>query len=359
MNQGPDEFDDLKQKVRQLFNADGRPNRGGPGGSDGGKQPSQVFAGVVVAVVVLLMFNSFYTVDTEEEAVVTRFGAFHTTTQPGAHFKLPIVDKIYKVKSKRRKVEEFGFRDEGRRTRRDLSDESLMLTGDLNLADVLWVVQYEISDPWKYLFKAADGGTYRDPTLSGVQKTIREVSMSVMRRVVGDRMVGRVLTTGRTEIAIKARELMQETLERYDLGIRITTVELQSVTPPNVVRPAFNDVNAAKQEQEQAINRAEREYNSIIPEARGKAEQMIADAEAYAVDVVNRAKGDASHFKSILSEYKKAPKATRKRIYIETMEQVLSNIDEYTIVDSQAKGLLPVYGKLSPAVESAVAPKVK
>ena len=216
-----------------------------------------------------------------------------------------------------------------------LPEESLMLTGDLNIADVQWMVQYEISDPWKFLFRIQD-----------VPRTIRDVSMSVMRRVVGDEPVGEVLTTSRTNISIQARELMQETLDKYDAGIRIVTVELQSVTPPESVRPAFNDVNAAKQEQESAINRAQREYNRVIPEARGLADQTISEAEGYALQTVNRARGDVERIRSMIEEYRKAPTLTRQRLYLEAMEEILTGIDEFTVVDETNDGLLPLYGPI-------------
>lgn len=329
------------------------------GGSNGGNGSTPTknehgFGGLlfIIAIIVVVLggFNSFYTVQPEEEGVVTRFGRYVKTTQPGPHLKVPWVDEVFKIKSKRRQEQEFGYRENtaSRLTRRggrrvNLVEESLMLSGDLNLADVEWSVQYEISDPVKYQFKARN-----------VVKNIRDVSMSVMRRVVGDRLVGKVLTTDRSEIAVEAKSLMQEILDQYDIGIRIITVVLQSVNPPESVKPAFNDVNAAKQEQEEAINRAEREYNKVIPEARGKAEQQIADAEAFAVDLVNRAKGDANHFDAILTEYRKAPGVTKRRIYLDVMEEIYSKVDKFTVVDSKVKGLLPVFGDLNKMQGSSV-----
>jgi membrane protease subunit HflK len=207
-----------------------------------------------------------------------------------------------------------------------------MLTGDLNVADVKWIIQYRISDSWKFLFHARN-----------VQKNIRDVSMSIMRRVVGDRLVGDVLTVGRIEIADEAKRLTQEVVDKYDMGITIVAVVLQDVTPPEAVKSAFNDVNAAKQEQEKAINVAEREYNNVIPEAKGKAEQLIADAEAYSLSRINQAKGDASRFSAMLTEYKKSPDVTRRRLYAEAMEDIFSNINSLVIVDSKVKGVLPLY----------------
>lgn len=342
MGQSNNDFDQYAEKVRDIFSSTKKSRNGGGGGAKSGGGSSdggmKFVIGIVLFLFALSVLKSFYTVEADEEGVVTRFGQYISTSQPGLHFKLPWIDQVYKVKSKRRQEEVFGYRE---RSREQVNKESLMLTGDLNLADVEWMVQYEISDPWRYLFRAEN-----------VRKAIRDVSMSVMRRVVGDRLVGEVLTTGRMEIASKAKDLMQETLDTYDLGIRLTTVELQSVTPPDRVKSAFNDVNAAKQEQEQAINRAEREYNRVIPEARGKAEQQIAQAKAYSKEAVNKAKGDANRFKAQLVEYKKAPAVTRKRLYLETIEEVLSKADSFTVIDKDLKGLMPIYGKLPTATES-------
>ncbi len=295
---------------------------------------------VLIIAVSMAAVSSFYTIDVSEEGVITRFGRYHRTSPPGLHFKLPLgIDRVYKVASKRRLQEEFGFRSagniEGRSTYVDkgYANESLMLTGDLNVGDVTWILQYEISDPWKYLFHARD-----------VQRNIRDVSLSIMRRVVGDRLVGDVLTVGRVEIADEAKRLTQEVLNRYDMGIRIVTVNLQDVNPPESVKPAFNDVNAAKQQQEEAINIAEREYNRFVPEARGSADQLLSEAEAYSINVVNRAKGDASRFRSISNEYQKASEITRNRVYIEAMEDVLSGIGRLTVVDERLQGVLPIFG---------------
>ena len=325
---------DLKSFIEKILNA---MQSGSASGRGAQSSPLKQWGAVIFGILLILAaYKSFYTVEPDEEAVVVRFGRYLQTTQPGLHPKIPWVDKVYKVQSKRRQEEVFGFRRSSAGTKRSNQEESLMLSGDLNLADVQWMVQYEISDPWKYLFRVKD-----------VPTTIRDVSMSVMRRVVGDESVSEVLTTGRAAISVDVRDLMQETLDQYDAGIRIVTVELQSVTPPDQVKPAFNDVNAAKQEQESAINQAEREYNRVIPQAKGLAEQTIAEAEAYAIKVVNQAKGDSDNFRSIMKEYKKAPVITRYRMFSETMEKVLSNIDSFTLVDKDSKGLLPVHGSIA------------
>jgi membrane protease subunit HflK len=207
-----------------------------------------------------------------------------------------------------------------------------MLTGDLNVAEVQWVVQYQISDPFKFLFQTSEA-----------VRNIRDVSESIIRRVVGDKLVTDVLTTGRVEIASTAKVLMQEVLDRYDMGVNIKSIKLQDVNPPKTVQDSFNEVNSAKQEQEKMVNQAEESYNKIIPEARGKAEKLVAEAEAFAEASINRAFGDAERFNAQYKEYKKAPAITRKRIYLQTMQQLYSKLDGITIIDPKVKGLLPIY----------------
>jgi membrane protease subunit HflK len=341
-------IDELKRMLEGAFKGRSK-GPGGWGGSGGGKNesggssgnPQKLVVGFIVLVFVLWgILSAFYTVDVSEEGVVTRFGAYNRTTPSGMHFKFPFgVEQVVKIQSKRILQEEFGFRTKEVRSggsstydKQQYLDESLMLTGDLNVADVEWIVQFRISDPWKYLFHARD-----------VQRNIRDISMSIMRRVVGDRLVGEVLTTGRVEIADQAKVLTQEVLDRYDMGITIERVILQGVNPPEKVKPASNEVNAAKQEQEQIINVAEREYNRVIPEARGKGEKLLADTEGYAIDLVNRAKGNAAQFQEVLKAYKRSPDVTRQRLYLDAMEEIFSQAAAFTIVDSQLKGLLPIH----------------
>lgn len=297
--------------------------------------------GLVLLAILLGSLTSFYTVEPDEEAVLIRLGRYLDTFEPGLHFKIPFgVDQVIKVKTKQVLQSEFGFRTRevaDRRTQyanKSFDDESLMLTGDLNVADVEWAVQYQISSAFKYIFQT-----------SNPNQTIRDISESIMRRVVGDRSVSNVLTTGKVEIETSARELMQEILDKYDMGIKIISVKLQDVNPPNVVKASFNEVNEAKQEQEKVINEAEGSYNEVIPEARGKAEKLLSEAEGYAEAHVNRALGDAERFTSVLVEYKRAPSITKKRIYLETMESIFSRLEDVTIVDPKIKGLLPVFSK--------------
>jgi membrane protease subunit HflK len=286
--------------------------------------------------------TAFYTVDPDEEAVVIRLGKYVGTSGPGLHFKLPLgVDRVIHVKTKRVLQAEFGFRTATSRTRRttysnnSYDDESLMLTGDLNVADVEWVVQYQIADPFKFIFRTSEP-----------EQNIRDISESIMRRVIGDRLVTEVLTTGRVEIATNAKILMQEVLSRYDMGVRILTVKLQDVNPPEVVKKSFNEVNEAKQEQEKVILQAKKKKNKVIPEAKGKALKLVSEAKAYKTSLVNRALGDTQKFEKVLKEYRLAPEITKKKIYLETMEKVLDNLNGITLFDPKVKGVLPIFNQL-------------
>ncbi|MCO4795667.1 MAG: FtsH protease activity modulator HflK [Bacteriovoracaceae bacterium] len=306
------------------------------------KNASKLIGPVVIGIIVLILATtSYYTVEPDEEAVMIRLGKYTGTYPPGLHFKVPFgIDKVIKVKTKKVHQAEFGFRTRNSSTRvttyskGSFDNEALMLTGDLNVADVEWVVQYQISDPFKYLFQTSEPN-----------RNIRDVSEAIMRRVVGDRLVTDVLTTGRAEIAMDARMLMQKVLDKYDMGVRIVTVKLQDVNPPRVVQPSFNQVNSAKQEQEKIINTAEKDYNKIIPEARGKAEKLVSESEGYAEGLVNKALGDSAKFREIYKEYRKAPAITRKRIYLETMEEIFKRFESITVVDPQVKGLLPIFNQ--------------
>ncbi|MBC75489.1 MAG: FtsH protease activity modulator HflK [Halobacteriovoraceae bacterium] len=325
MNQGQPDLNYELYKLKQSFNKN-----------------KKAFIPLIIALLLAVgFFTSYYTVEPDEEAVVIRLGRYLETTQPGLHFKIPFgVDRVIKVKTKIVHQEEFGFRTQSLDTRRttyssrNLDEESLMLTGDLNVAEVQWVVQYQISNPFKFLFKTSE------PV-----RNIRDVSESIMRRVVGDIMVTEVLTTGRVGIAGDAKQLMQEVLDKYNMGVLIRSIKLQDVNPPKKVQASFNDVNAAKQEQEKMINQAEQAYNKVIPEAKGKAKKLVSEAQGYAQAVVNRAEGDADRFSEIYREYIKAPEITQKRLYLETMEELFSRMEDVVIIDSKVKGLLPVFGK--------------
>jgi membrane protease subunit HflK len=269
--------------------------------------------------------------------VIQRFGKYVATTEPGLHFKIPFgVDTLTKVKVKHVYKEEFGFRtlESGVNTRysnRSFATESIMLTGDLNIADVEWIVQFRIKDPVKFLFNVRN-----------VTETLRDMSESTMQEVVGDRSVDEVIVLSRKDIAIQASELLQQQLDYYKSGIEIVTINLQNVNPPDPVKPAFNDVNSAKQERERIVNDAWQQYNNIIPEARGKAKRTIEEAEGYAVNRINRATGDANRFIEMLTQYRLAKSVTKKRMYLETMQKILPQLENVYIVDEDQKGVLPL-----------------
>lgn len=301
---------------------------GGRSGPPKGPSARQAAIGLVALIVLVAAYTSFYTVQPEEQAVVKRFGAVYGITDPGLHFKLPFgIDTVQKVATARVLKEEFGFRtvdSSGERSRyseQDFLDESLMLSGDLNIIQVEWVVQYRISDPIKYLY------AMREPV-----KTLRDLSESVMRRVVGNRIGSEVLTTGRVEIANDAREEIQKAMDYYDNGLHIITIELQDVVPPARVQPAFNEVNEARQELERMINEANRQVNQQIPRARGTAQRIIAEAQGYAAARVNRALGETARFNAVLAEYRNAPGVTRSRLYIETLRDVLPQIGSVVVM---------------------------
>ena len=303
----------------------------------GRRMPLGGIGGIVVLVLaVLLLWSSWFTVQPEETGVVQRFGKVVRTVGPGLHFKIPYgVETVLLVPTARVLKEEFGFRTEvpGRRTQyspRDFMNESLMLTGDLNVIDVDWIVQYRIDDPEKFLFRV------REPV-----DTIRDVSEAVMRRIVGNRLGSDVLTVGRETVQEEVKVEMQKILADYETGVRITAVKLQDVTPPDPVKPAFNEVNEARQDKERTINQAQEQANREIPKARGEAARTIAEAQGYGLERVNRAKGEANRFQAILTEYRKAPEVTRKRLYLEALTVILPEAKSLYIVDADQKALIP------------------
>ncbi|MBD3380512.1 MAG: FtsH protease activity modulator HflK [Candidatus Omnitrophica bacterium] len=290
---------------------------------------------IIFLIVLLALQSSIYSIGPDEVGVVQRFGRYVRTTESGLHAKLPFgIEKATPIKVKKVFKEEFGFRTRkaGVRSvyaRNDYLDESLMLTGDLNILDVRWIVQFRISDPVKFLFNT------RRPA-----GNVRDMSEVVMRRLCGDYSVDEVLTTKREEIAVNSQTELQKLLDRYGTGIDVVTVKLLDVNPPDPVKPAFNEVNQAKQERERMINQAWEAYNKAIPRAKGEARRTISQAEGYEVDKVNRAKGEAKRFTITLEEYSKAPEITRQRLYLETMSGVLPETDKKFIVDPSQSSIL-------------------
>ena len=292
---------------------------------------------LIGAVVLLLLLTAVKTIGPEEEGVVLQLGKYDRTLQPGLNFILPFgLEKLYKVPVQRQLKHEFGFRTAASDTRSiydddSYGDESSMLTGDLNLADVEWVVQYRIVDSYRYLFRVRNS-----------EKTFRDMSEAAMRKVVGDRTVNEVLTVGRQEAASRVEVRLQEMCDEYENGIRVDQVVLQDVNPPELVKPSFNAVNEAQQERSTLINQAESQYNSVIPRARGEAEETVQLAEAYALTRVNGATGEADRFNAVYEEFVKAPEVTRKRLYLETLERVLPKVGNKIIVDEKSNNVLPL-----------------
>ena len=293
---------------------------------------------LIVVALLILFFTGYYQIEPDEVGVVQRFGRYVGISNPGPHVKIPFVDSVTKVPVQRTLKLEFGFRTQRAAIKSEFAAptpetaaESAMLTGDLNVAVVEWVVQYKIKDPKKYLFDV------REPT-----STFRDMSEAVMRQVVGDHSVDEVITIGRETIALEAKQQLQDLCNLYGIGIEVQQLVLQDVNPPDPVKPAFNEVNQAIQEKERAINDAWADYNKSVPKAKGEADQAIRSAEGYALERVNKAEGDASRFTALYDEYKKAPVVTRRRIYLETLAQALPRIGRTLVLDDKAKGLLPL-----------------
>lgn len=329
--------EEIEKKIIDFINRVKDKSKGN--GQGGGKGPgkSVVAAIILIGILVIGGFTSFYEVDTEETGVVLRFGKFSDYSEPGLHFKIPFgVDQIYLVPTGRVLKEEFGFRtlQAGVRstyTKKGLEEESLTLTGDLNVSDVEWIVQYQVSDPFKFIFRI------NDPI-----GTIRDISEAMVRKVIGNSNVNEVLTTERAVLAGRIEQDLQEVMNNYDIGVRIVTVKFQDVTPPDPVKTAYNEVNEAEQQKESLIFQAREQYNREVPRASGEAKQIIQEAEGYAAERINKAHGESNRFLAILAEYRKAPTVTRERMYLETMEEVLPKIDEIYIMDEKGGGLLPL-----------------
>ncbi len=294
---------------------------------------------LISAGALLLLFTGYYQVEPDEVAVVQRLGKYVRTTDPGPHLKIPFgVERVTKVPVQRQLKMEFGFRtlqSDARTTfappSQETLGESLMLTGDLNVGVVEWIVQFRIKDARAYLFNVRD-----------VAATFHYMSEAAMRQVVGDHSVDEVLTIGREAIALLAKAELQRLCDLYGIGIEVQQLVLQDVNPPDPVKPAFNEVNQAIQEKERAINDAWAEYNKAVPRAKGEAEQAIRAAEGYALERVNNAAGDAKRFEALYEEYRRAPLVTRKRIYLETLAEIMPKLGRKVILDEDARGVLPL-----------------
>jgi membrane protease subunit HflK len=305
---------------------------------------------VTIALLALLAWgawSAYYTVPSDSVAVVQRFGKYLKEVPPGLHFKLPLgIDATTIVPVKRQLKQEFGFTTPGAGdpyqspSPRDATRETQMVTGDLNAALVEWVIQYRISNPRNFLFEV------REPS-----ETLRYVSESVMREVVGDRTVDEVITIGRQEIEVEALTKMQALATKYAMGISIDQVQLKNINPPEPVQESFNEVNQAQQEKEKLINEARRDYNKVIPLAEGEKDQRIREADGYRLKRISEAEGDVARFSALLTEYNKAPEVTRRRIYVETLQDVMPGLRSKIIVDEQTQSILPLLNLGSPQGE--------
>ena len=323
---------------------------------------ANIKAGIILAILGLLalaIYTSVFRVDASEQGIVLRFGKHVRTVEPGLQMKLPWpIENVYTVPVRKVQSIEFGFQtvSAGRKTEyakrnKHLDEVAEMLTGDLNIAHVEWVVQYKIDDAMRSLFSIGDENSLSGRLISSIRRddinpaipdTIRDVSESVMRKLVGDRSVDSVLTLGREEISSEAKIEIQEMLDVFDAGVEIITVKLQTTSPPESVKEAFQEVNRARQNKERVVNQAEGERNRQIPAARGKAQQMISEAEGYQARTVMETLGQVKAFNAKLDEYEKAPEVTKQRLYLEAMEEVLGQVGNKTIIDESVNQMLPI-----------------
>ena len=336
-------WDDIEDPGPPRDRGRGRGGRGGgSGGGDQGPQfemppikipqlnPSTILIGVIVLLVVWIVPSVFYTVAQDEVGVVTRFGEYVRTTPPGLQFKLPSpIEHVQTPTVRKVRAATVGFRQRGAQEQ-DVPNESLMLTGDENIVDIDLVVQYHITDAKNFLFNVRNQ-----------PQAVHDVAETALRGIIGNRPIDDVLTTGKAEIQIQVKESMQLLLDKYESGIQILNTQLKDVSPPKAVDFAFKDVQSAKEDKDRLINEAKGYSNSIIPEARGKAAQIIAKAEGYREEVISKAEGDAHRFLAQYKEYRKAPEVTKKRIYLETMEEIYPGMTK-VITSGNKSGVLPI-----------------
>ena len=342
------------KKIKEMFDGIGGGQGSGQGSGQGGGQggdkngsgssgmPPGMWGGlgkialiIGVLFVVNIVYSSFYTIQPGERGVVLRLGKYNKTASPGLNFMVPMIDQVVKVDIETVRKEEFGYRTKvpGQKTiydKRGYDMESLMLTGDKNVIDVEWIVQYKVNDPARFIFM-----------VHSVPQAVRDVSEAAMRRVVGNRDFDYALSNRDVIEASTEREL-QAALDDYESGVEIVTVKLQDVNPPDAVKPAFNEVNEADQDMKRLVNEAESTYNRIIPRARGEAKKIYEESEGYAVERVNLAKGETSRFLALLEEYSRAKDVTRKRLYLETMQDVLPSVSQMYVIDKDQRGILPL-----------------
>ena len=332
----------LIQKIRDSFAGKGQ---GVPPGDGQGGQPSEappnlfsgggkVLAIVAAALVLQGVFSSFYTIKPGEVGVILRFGQYTKTSMPGLNFKIPYVDELVKVDVESVRKEEFGFRTStpgSSFARKGQDMESLMLTGDKDVIEVAWIVQYKVSDPFNFLFKVRN-----------VAQAVRDASETVTRRIVGNMDFDYVLSN-REVLAANAKQELQSQMDRLEAGVNIVTLQLLDINPPEQVKPAFNEVNEADQDMKRLVNEAEETYNKVIPKARGSAKQIVEEAHGYAAERINRANGETNRFKAIVKEYQGAEEVTRQRLYLEAMEDILPRVEHVYVMDKSQQNILPLF----------------
>ena len=299
-------------------------------------KPSTFVWLIILGLVVIAGFSSFYVVDETEQAVITRLGKYTETVGAGLHVKLPFgLDKNYNVPVKVVQTEQFGFKTikAGRNNeyKNNISAESTMLTGDLNIVDVEWIIQYRIVDPKQWLF-----GVYEK------ENTIRDISRSVINELVGDRAILTIMSSERSNIEVLALDKMNDYFKNLGLGINVIAVKLQNIVPPSGVQTAYEDVNKAIQDMNRFINEGKEAYNAEIPRAQGEADRQIQVAEGYAAERVNMAQGDVARFNSVYEEYKRSPKVTKERIYLETMDEIFGSDKKPELLDKNLENLVPI-----------------
>lgn len=332
----------LIQKIRDAFAGREKEPPQGPAGEPPPERATGPFSGpgkvvaIVAAFIVLqAAAGAFYTIKPGEVGIVLRFGQFHRTTTPGLHFKIPYVEEMTKVDVESVRKEEFGFRTRTATAgaaydRKGFDMEALMLTGDKDVIEVAWIVQYKVSDPVLFLYKVRD-----------VAQIVRDASETVTRRIVGNMDFDYVLSN-REILAANARKELQGQLDRLESGVNVLTLQLLDINPPEQVKPAFNEVNIADQDMKRLVNEAEETYNRVIPKARGSAKQIVEEARGYAVERINRANGETNRFKAIVKEYEGAEEVTRQRLYLEAMQEILPQVDQVYVVDAGQQSILPL-----------------
>ena len=331
----------LIQKIRDAFAGREKEPPQGPAGEPPPERATGPFSGpgkvvaIVAAFIVLqAAAGAFYTINPGEVGIVLRFGQFHRTTSPGLHFKIPYVEEMTKVDVESVRKEEFGFRTRtpgaAAYDRKGFDMEALMLTGDKDVIEVAWIVQYKVSDPVLFLYKVRD-----------VAQIVRDASETVTRRIVGNMDFDYVLSN-REILAANARKELQGQLDRLESGVNVLTLQLLDINPPEQVKPAFNEVNIADQDMKRLVNEAEETYNRVIPKARGSAKQIVEEARGYAVERINRANGETNRFQAIVKEYEGAEEVTRQRLYLEAMQEILPQVDQVYVVDAGQQSILPL-----------------